>query len=180
MFYSSSGFQEILFFLLRYVLFDDIIILMKKIPFIFLCVFTNLIVSHLGSYIAYNYDPDTFETLLLLDDKPLIIVFLVTVVIAPLIETVIYQFAIIVIVFHFFGTRIYSIILAILLSSIIFGLSHYYNPTYAIVATFVGLSFAVFYVLAKFRKDISAVFLIFFTHSLLNFTAFIINDILKP
>jgi len=115
-----------------------------------------------------------------LEDLPIIIKLIVFSVIAPFIETFIFQFIIIEFLLSFIKKNKY---LVILLSGFLFGFAHYfnmYNLIYSIAAMVAGIIFATIYIIAKDRKDIYFPFLLVFgVHAFINLTSEIINFYLK-
>ncbi|PJA05488.1 MAG: hypothetical protein COX71_06430 [Flavobacteriales bacterium CG_4_10_14_0_2_um_filter_35_18] len=104
-------------------------------------------------------------------------IFFLTVIIAPLLETLIYQLTIIEIVFKIKIKQ--ANLIAILSSSFLFCLSHTYS-IYYIFATFgLGAIFTTIYVVAKKREDINPFWFVVFIHFLNNLIAFVFNDLLK-
>src|SRR5690606_10580287 len=95
-----------------------------------------------------------------LEGKSLIYIFLTTVIIIPFIETLLFQFIIIEGYFIILRKNNKAIILAILTSSIVFGLSHSYSLNYILLVLIIGFYLSLIYVLAKLRKDISPFFLV--------------------
>jgi len=93
-----------------------------------------------------------------LEGKSLIYIFLTTVIIIPFIETLLFQFIIIEGYFIILRKNNKAIILAILTSSIVFGLSHSYSLNYILLGLIIGFYLSLIYVLAKLRKDISPFF----------------------
>lgn len=90
-------------------------------------------------------------------------------IIGPLMETMLFQFAITMGVFYlleYFGKP--QFIVPIIVSALAFGLVHPYNLTYIIIATFVGFFFATAYVLLLKRKE-NAFIVVTIIHSLVNF-----------
>ena len=130
----------------------------------------------MGSYlIDYIIGKDTLN-IDYFKDKSLIHIFLVSVIIGPLIETLIFQFGIIEIFLFFKKNKIFELI-AIVLSSILFGLTHNYNLYYLVFGIIVGFIFAIIYVVAKKRNDMNAFTIVFITHIFTNLIAFFHNDV---
>lgn len=112
-----------------------------------------------------------------LEGAPLGKIFFYSVAIAPLIETLIFQYMILdFLPWRLPGKNIHKWI-AIIISGVLFGLSHYYNLEYIIYGTVMGLLLAVTYVIAKF-KNIPAFFTIWFIHTVTNLIAFV-EDFLR-
>lgn len=111
---------------------------------------------------------------LLEEGKP--ITFLLLVIVAPLLETIIFQFLIL----EFFRMLRVNPYLAISISGLAFGLVHYFN-SYCFfeftAAILTGLLWAYLYVTAKERKGVSAFLLIVSIHAFENLLAFILTII---
>lgn len=106
----------------------------------------------------------------------------VSLVIAPIIETLIFQYLILKLPFRFFRlkkTKL-NVITLCAISSLIFGSQHYYNIGYMIFATILGfyLSFTFTYVEFKSENRISGYKLVVSIHFFINLTAFLLNYIL--
>lgn len=114
-----------------------------------------------------------------LEGKSLIYIFLTTVIIIPFIETLLFQFIIIEGYFIILRKNNKAIILAILTSSIVFGLSHSYSLNYILLGLIIGFYLSLIYVLAKLRKDISPFFLVSIIHMIINLMVFLLNDFLN-
>jgi len=157
---------------------NNIISVFRKISlskFIVLSITTCLLISFLISLILSYVNIDYLE-IDYLKNKGLSYIFILTVLVAPVLETLIFQYGIIELLFRLKNKN--KILYAILASAIVFGLSHYYNIFYVLNSFILGLAFATFYIIAKIRKDINPLYLLFSIHSLINLVAFIFNDVL--
>ena len=101
--------------------------------------------------------------------------FIVTVIIAPLIETLINQYAIIKILRKLNILENRNLII-ILISAILFGLGHTYNLQYVIHTFFIGILLAYSFVIYE-KKESSPFWTVCAIHSLRNLTIFIIIQI---
>jgi len=100
--------------------------------------------------------------------------FISSIIIAPIIETLIFQVFIIELINKVFGNK--WLIRSILISGLIFGLLHYfntYNLAYTLYTIFMGLFFAFIYVIAKVRKDTIPFQITLICHFLVNLIAFL-------
>jgi len=148
---------------------------LTKTNFVFSAILLCLVFSYIISYAMHLFNPETLD-IDYLNNKSIPVKFILTVIVTPIIETLIYQYAIIEIVFRILKSNKTTI--AILLSSVIFGLSHFYNITY-ITATFIlGLLFSCVYVIARKRNDVNPYWLLTVIHGSINLMAFIVNDLL--
>ena len=101
--------------------------------------------------------------------------FFLVAIIGPLFETFFFQFLIIESVFYMaikFNIP-YRELYAIVISSILFGLSHNYNTYYVINSFIAGVLLAVVYIVVKERKFLSAFVSVFFIHAFTNIAGFI-------
>lgn len=141
----------------------------RKNPFILVFI-VNLIYAGLAGHIVAYFDSSTFDTPL--DAQHIAIQFLTAVILAPIIETLLFQVLIIETLRSFKVGDIYSV----LISSLLFALSHSYNTTYIFVAFIPGVIFALYYIGLKRSRDwfVSA-FFVFAVHSLYNLFVFFTN-----
>ena len=102
--------------------------------------------------------------------------FIMVVFIAPIIETIIFQYLIINQVYISYNGKNHKII-AIIISSITFGLIHLYNLYYFIVGTIIGVLLASsFYYFKEKTNNFNAIFYVFLIHSLSNLYVFLIKS----
>jgi len=125
------------------------------------------------SYIINYFDSSLTETLEF-SDFSLNEIFFLTVIIAPLFETLIFQFLIIELL-YFFKVKNNSIII---ISTVLFAISHNYNIVYILAIIFPGLMYATYYLYLKINKK-NGFILIFSLHAFSNLISFIIGDVLK-
>ena len=117
------------------------------------------------------------EELESLKDNP-VLFFLIAIIIGPIVETIIYQAVPInLIQFLLRKVRLVIPLLPILVSAIIFGISHNYNTTYLINAFISGIIYAWYYTVVQSRKE-SAMVVVFAIHSLKNLFVFIYDFLL--
>lgn len=157
---------------------NDIIPVFRRISlnkFIVLSITTCLLISLMISLILSYVNIDYLE-IDYLKNKGLSYIFIATVLIAPVLETLIFQYGIIEVSLRLKNKN--KILYAILASAIVFSLSHYYNIFYILSSFILGFAFATFYIIAKIRKDINPFYLLFSIHCLINLVAFIFNDVL--
>jgi membrane protease YdiL (CAAX protease family) len=102
--------------------------------------------------------------------------FVMVVFIAPIIETIIFQYLIINQVYISYNGKNNKII-AIIISSITFGLIHLYNLNYFIFGTIIGVLLASsFYYFKEKTNNFNAIFYVFLIHSLSNLYVFLIKS----
>lgn len=114
-----------------------------------------------------------------LETEGLLKIFLLGSIFAPLIETALFQHLPVTIYYKYVrpSSRKNKLIL-IIISSIIFGLTHNYNIIRIIDSTIAGLIFISIYFYYKERGK-SGFFYTFLIHSLFNTYVFILDDVLK-
>lgn len=158
-------------------LFDKILNL-KKNNFIITCILTVILISHISSKLILSNSLDKgILTSPFFENESLIYIFTIVVILAPLIETFIFQFFIIEILLHLNKSKINKIII-ITTSSLLFGLSHYFNVHYFIFGVIFGILLSSCYLLAKIRKDINPFLLTLLVHASYNGFVFFINEII--
>ncbi|MGK9119087.1 CPBP family intramembrane glutamic endopeptidase [Olivibacter jilunii] len=138
--------------------------------FIFLTV--KLTFSGVTAFIATMIDPDlTYNPI---EKESIYVIFIISVIVAPVIETFIFQLAVIEIGYEFkLRGR-----LPVLLSAILFGISHYYNWVYAMVMIFIGFIFAYSYVFIRNQYDIAkATLFVVSLHAASNLVSFLNNNV---
>ncbi|PJE47998.1 MAG: hypothetical protein CUR34_00520 [Sediminibacterium sp.] len=94
--------------------------------------------------------------------------FLFVVILAPLIETLIFQYSIIT---SLLEKRPKAYLFACIFSAILFGLSHFYSPVYILKTFFSGLLFATLYLVVSQKKR-NAFIAVVIAHALYNLTVF--------
>ena len=149
---------------------------LNRFIFVLIAIVGNLILSVLLSLIAGFLSEEALD-ISFFKDQSLIVIFLISVVFAPIFETLVFQYVIIEGVYFLMKMNKKSFLIGIVLSSILFGLSHFYNWIYVFLATIQGISFALVYNVAKKRKDMSPFIITWVTHIFLNVFAFLMNDI---
>ena len=151
----------------------NIFLKMPKSIFIVFCFTFDLISSFLGSKLLSSFitnEPNlNFK-------EGLVFEFLIIVLFAPIIETLIFQFAVIELVLNYIKQKS-TYYIAVLLSGSLFGISHFYNLQYTIYCFIIGIGFALMYLIAKKRKDINPILLVFLVHSFTNLIGFISNNL---
>ena len=115
------------------------------------------------------------------ENESLADVFVMSVFFAPLIETLVFQLLVIeltLLIFRIFRLN-YGFCFSIVLSSILFGLTHSYNIYYIGYTMFSGAVLAFFYLIARNRKDMNGYLVVTIVHAVSNFFAFILNYVLN-
>lgn len=102
--------------------------------------------------------------------------FIDSVILAPLIETFIFQLVIFKISKNLIKNKKSSLITFLITSSLCFGFSHFSSPIYIVYTVFSGFIFAFFYEIFHLKKG-NPFLLITTIHSIFNFILFLINII---
>jgi len=106
-------------------------------------------------------------------------IFLITVVYGPLLETLIFQYAIFEIFIQYIKIDPLKInLLALTFSALLFGISHSYNILTIINGLLAGIVYAGVYLFQRERANNPYLFT-FFLHGLSNFISFLMNEIFK-
>lgn len=98
--------------------------------------------------------------------------FITLVIIAPIVETLIFQYLIIEVLLNL---KLKPWV-CILVSALLFGVSHWYNLVYILVTTVVGLIFAYYYLALRHQNFMNKLVLITIIHALSNLFAFVNNN----
>jgi membrane protease YdiL (CAAX protease family) len=97
------------------------------------------------------------------------------VLIGPLLETLIFQAAIIEGVYFFFNSRKYYNYYSCGISTILFGLTHFYSFPYFIYGLIIGLYLSILYLLTK-RRGLNSIIVVLIVHMCWNLIAVINNN----
>lgn len=112
-------------------------------------------------------------------------ILLLTLIVGPLIETLIFQFLLIkgfyLMIenqpFNKTNYKVKILLLSILISSLIFGILHFYSLYYVIIMSILGFVFGLIFYFSTIRNWYSF-FLIFILHSLYNLTVLLLEGII--
>lgn len=144
----------------------------KNFKFLILFFFILFIYTVTTSSISNLFDPSLLETSMS-KEKNLMFVFFMLVVVAPIFETLIYQTAVIEILLKFkIGMRG-----AIVISALLFGLSHSYSFIYILLAIGTGFVLAYYYASLREQGKINKILFVTILHALINLVVFIHNHI---
>lgn len=130
--------------------------------------------SWVTATIAHKFDP----SLVLLESdqtKSLTYTFWVSVVIIPIVETLLFQFGIIELLQKLKLRLIYSVVV----SAIVFGFAHFYNIPYILSMVVVGFIFAYYYAALRHQGKWRAVLWVTDVHMLGNLVAFFTNYVFQ-
>lgn len=94
--------------------------------------------------------------------------FIMVIIVAPIVETIIFQYLIIETCLNLKLPALFCMIL----SALLFGASHFYNPVYAAVLTVVGFILAYYYMSLRHQGNINKIVLVIALHALANMIAF--------
>jgi hypothetical protein len=126
------------------------------------------------SIIATKIDPSLTSNPI--DDEKIIYIFVMLVIVAPVLETFIFQLAIIEIGFEFKWSKK----LLVSISSVLFALSHHYNWIYVGIMFFIGFIFAYSYMIVRNKYDMTkATLFVISLHAMSNLIAFLNNNIFE-
>ena len=133
---------------------------------IFLC--PSLI---LGAVTTFLPEPDMAGSMA---TENIVIDMLIAVVVAPFIETLLFQSLIIEIICKIIKRPRKNICIAVIVSSLAFALNHPYSTSYFLITLGAGMILALAYYLGRYRKE-SAIILVFLIHSLYNLSSSLYN-----
>lgn len=134
-----------------------------------------IIKGHVIGYIAGRYI-DNYGELPSLREESAVYRFFIVVIAGPIIETFIYQYLIFKLYFYLFNKTSSNIVVSILVSSVLFSLSHNYNY-FAIVSTFLsGLVLGYTYFFAN-NRYIPPFWCVTIIHSIHNLYGLLVNFI---
>lgn len=137
-----------------------------------LILLVKIIFSATTSLIATAIDPSLTETSF--SEMSIGRQIVISVFFGPIFETILFQFLVIEAAYHFKLKTIF----AVLISAGLFGISHYYNLVYILVAFITGILYAVSYVYIRQRYQVSTAFVfVLGLHSLYNATALILDRV---
>jgi hypothetical protein len=142
--------------------------------FVFLVILDNTY-NFISGYIISLYDEILLDIDPYFEGFSLMGILFLTVIIAPLLETFVFQYLIIEILYKL---KINDEII-IWVSALAFSLSHYYNFIYILAILFPGFLFSSFYLYLKKSKYKSPFLAVILLHAISNFIVFVINDILN-
>lgn len=126
------------------------------------------------SIIATRIDPSFTSNPI--DNENIIYIFAMLVILAPVLGTFIFQLAIIEIGFEFKLRRR----LLVLISSVLFALSHHYNWVYVGIMFIIGFIFAYSYMIIRNKFDVTkATLFVISLHAMSNLIAFLNNNVFK-
>jgi len=104
-------------------------------------------------------------------------VFFSAVILAPVFETIIYQFSVIKIIRWIIKNTIWNFSIAIPISAILFAISHPYSIYYQISTLLIGILYGIIFYIAQYRKDWPAFLVVLILHASWNLFAFIMDEI---
>lgn len=159
------------------ILFNNLVKI-SKYKFIYISILTVLFWTIIISFVGNLAGNTVIHNESFLIDKSYFYKFNIKVLVAPFLETLIFQFLIIEFLFAIFK----NYFICIVISSLIFGILHFFNShnlIYTLAAIITGFLFASIYIISKNRKDLNAFLIVMLVHSSSNFFAFLINDILN-
>ncbi|MBZ9627138.1 CPBP family intramembrane metalloprotease [Psychroflexus sp. CAK1W] len=145
-----------------------------KLPIFFVVFILDFIYHSIVSLFITLYDPTILESFE--EGTSLIEIFLLSVLIGPLVETFLFQYLIIEILYAFKKIKLEVILIV---SALAFSLIHTYNFIYIIVTFTSGLIYASYYLyLKKFKRRFPFI-QVWALHTLYNLIVFILDDVLN-
>ena len=152
-------------------LFDTLKKRASPIPLFFSVFFVDFIFGLLIGSLVILYDPKALD-IPFIEELSLVDI----VIIAPLIETFIFQYLIIEFLLRFKKIKLNIIILV---SALAFGSAHNYNFFYVLVICISGFIYASYYLYLKIKEVKFPFLYISSLHALSNFLVFILDDVLN-
>lgn len=98
--------------------------------------------------------------------------FIIAVIAAPILETLIFQYFILETLLNLKLAPL----LCVIASALLFGISHYYNLAYVLVTTVVGFIFAYYYMALRHQHSLNKLVFVTLLHALSNLFAFVNNN----
>ncbi len=144
-----------------------------NVKYFFLIMFVLQLIPSLISLI-FNIDSTNNTVSVIEKSGSKIVIFLITVVWGPIFETVVFQYLLINMVKAFTSDTKYQAAFSVLIPSVIFGLTHYYNIYYFIFAIFIGIIYSSTYYISQFLRKENGFIIVLLLHSLNNLLAFLI------
>lgn len=148
----------------------------KNIPvsknYIFFWIFfiINFLFQSITSVIANFINPDLTDTSL--HFSGLLEEFYIAVIVAPILETLIFQY---IIIESLLNSKI-APIMCVAISALSFGLAHWYNLAYVLVLTGVGFIFGYYYLALRQQFFLNRLIFVVLLHSLSNLLTFLIKN----
>jgi len=144
--------------------------LIKAPAYIFILVFFFPSVL-LGAITTFLPEPDMTGSFV---TDSIVLDLLIAVIVAPLLETLLFQSLIIEIICKIIKRPRRNIYIPVIASSLAFALNHTYSLSYVIFAFFVGIIYALAYYLGRYRKE-GGIILVFILHAMDNLAASLYN-----
>lgn len=129
--------------------------------------------SIVTSILATHYDPSLTDNAS--NDYSVWETFILSVIFAPILETLIFQYALIELLLK---TRLRPIFV-VAISALLFGVNHHYNLVYILVMTVIGFLFALYYMMLRAQGGWNKILLVVLLHALWNLIAFLNNRIFE-
>lgn len=142
----------------------------NRFPLFFVIFFIDLIFHLCVSWLVNLYDPGLLE--IFQEEISLTEIFILSVIVGPLIETFLFQYIVIELLYSLKKIKTNFIVI---ISALVFSLIHNYNLIYIIVTFIAGLIYALYYVYLKKTKKKYPFMYIWMLHTLYNLTVFILD-----
>lgn len=157
----------------RFKLIPSVNYLIKAPAYIFILIFFFPSVL-LGAITTFLPEPDMTGSL---TTDSVVLDLIIAVIVAPLIETLLFQSLIIEIICRIIKRPRKNICTAVMISSLAFALNHTYSLYYFIITLGAGMILALAYYLGRYRKE-NAIILVFLIHSFYNLSSSLYNLII--
>lgn len=139
--------------------------------YILIFLFPSLLIGSITIFLPDPTIPDPIA------GNNLVLDFLITIIVAPLIETLLFQSLIIELVCKLFKRPRRNLYISVTASSVAFALSHSYSICYIIITFLAGIILALAYYLGRYRKE-SPIVLVFVIHAVYNLLTLVYNTII--
>lgn len=139
----------------------------NRIIFLSVSSVITTILSLIISYLLFIIHPN--ENDIGFTSEKITVEIIVSILIAPVIETAFFFTSIFLIIKYLKKNMLYFVII----SSILFGLSHYYSVDYIFYSSFIGIILSIFYIISEKRKQGNGFLDIVIIHSFYNLIIFI-------
>lgn len=154
----------------RFKLIPSVNYLIKAPAYIFILIFFFPSVL-LGIITTFLPEPDMSGSLA---TDSVVLDLIIAVIVAPLIETLLFQSLIIEIICRIIKRPRKNICIAVMTSSLAFAFNHTYSLSYFIITVGAGMILALAYYLGRYRKE-GGIILVFFIHSIYNLSSSLYN-----
>jgi uncharacterized protein len=146
-----------------------------KIIFVLLNIFAFVVFSYILNKIFIYFFSSKELTNSSIGSEGFIFDMVLAVIIAPLLETLIFQAAIIEGICYFLNYKKNCFLYSCGISTFLFGLTHFYSFPYFIYGLIVGLYLSILYILSR-KRGLNSIIVVLIVHMSWNLVAFINNN----